>query len=75
MDYINLEQQILEEVPYNWKKHFIFCLPELAKWLCSVLLCFLIFQMFLVSMLTTAIAVSLDISDEQIVKDIAEAVK
>jgi len=49
------EQKILDEVPYNWKKHIIFQLPEIVYDICKLLFFVLIAYCFLIGFTATVI--------------------
>jgi len=74
-NYIDPEIAILEEVPYNWKKHFICNLPEMVYEICKYFIWFAIIQATMVAIISTCIAVALDIGTSEELKEIVENTK
>jgi len=74
-NYIDPEIAILEEVPYNWKKHFIFNLPEMVYEICKYLIYFAILQAVMVAIISTCVVIALDIGTSEEIKEIVENTK
>jgi len=68
VDYDQVEKNIIEEKPYNWKKHFLFQLPETFGFVFKTILIFLFFKLLAVSIITSIVSASFRFSDEQINK-------
>jgi hypothetical protein len=58
----DLEMSILEEVPYNWKKHYLFQLPEFFYFLFKCLVVWLFTEMILLSMASAVAKTMLEYS-------------
>jgi len=54
-DYDSMEEQILNEVPYNATKHFLFQLPEMFSWLMRIAFFFVLTYIFIVSIITASV--------------------
>lgn len=64
------EIMILEEVPYNWKKHFIHQLPEMFSFIARMFIWYFALVFFFGTFLVTVISSTLNLSVDEI-----EAVK
>jgi hypothetical protein len=53
MNYQDEEEKILNEKPYNWKKHFLFDLPEMLFFVIRIFIVFGIAHVVIVSLATT----------------------
>lgn len=51
------EMRILEEDPYNWKKHFWFGLPDILTFFLKWLLILAVIEIFSMSMFTVAMTI------------------
>jgi len=54
------EISILEETPYNWKKHLIFQIPEMIDGIVRITFIFVVLDLIAVSIITAGISVALD---------------
>jgi len=55
-----VELCILEEEPYNWKKHFLFQLPEVMSFGLKVGLALVLFQFATVAIISSVLSIVLD---------------
>jgi hypothetical protein len=46
-EYADREKAILEEVPYNWKKHALFDLPDMLGFLIKLVVVFFVANIFI----------------------------
>lgn len=56
-DYDKIEESILEEKPYNWKKHFMFNLPEMLYFFLKIIILLAVTQVVIASILQATIEV------------------
>lgn len=70
----DFEKNIIEEREYNWKKHFIYNLPEILRHICFLLVGWLVFKMFFIVMVVTAITVTLDFTKSEQVEELIKEV-
>lgn len=75
MNYDEIEQGILSENPYNWKKHFLFQLPEILSFVLKWILIVTIAHLFLVSVIASSIAVAVRVSSESDIQGIIDEIK
>lgn len=66
--YEKAEVEILNEKPYNWKKHFIFQIPEMLNFFIKVIFLYLVFQIFVASVMVSAVATALSFSKDKIIE-------
>lgn len=74
--YEQTEENIIYEEPYNWKKHFIFHIPEMMSFFIKVILVFSLVQMLVATIVASVIATTIkDLSKEDVKKVFDSAYK
>lgn len=58
--YEHVEQKIMDEVPYNWKKHFIFHIPEILSFCIKFVLVMSLLQFLVATITVSVLSVSLN---------------
>lgn len=64
----DIEEAILSEVHYNWKKHVIFHIPDILSFTVKLSIAYLLFVSFLSIIIVASVSTALDFNEEQIQK-------
>lgn len=72
---MDLEREILNEVPYNWRKHFIYNLPEMLRYCFYAIILFLIIELTMTTIIVTAVSSSFEVSDQTTLEALVDSQK